>query len=116
MDLISIPPFLQLLPMLLPLSDFNTRVDMAVDLIASTHKNVNRGLLHFAAATFYDKLKAADVYVPVTKYHGNVTLLRAETSSEYGASLGADYKLSEVIYIRIITYLVDLSLCYLNSQ
>ncbi|XP_076014659.1 fatty acid synthase [Genypterus blacodes] len=97
----------KLLPMLLPLSDFDTRVNMAVDLIASTHKNVSRGLLHFAAATFYDKLKAADGYVPATKYHGNVTLLRAKTSSEYGASLGADYKLNEVCDGKVLVHVIE---------
>ena len=67
-----------------------------VDLITSTHSNVNRDALRFAAATFYQKLKAADGYVPATRYHGNVTLLRAKASSDYGDHLGGDYKLSEV--------------------
>ncbi len=53
-------------------------------------------MLHFAASTFYHKLKAADRYVPTSKYHGNVTLLRAKASSEYGDALGSDYKLHEV--------------------
>lgn len=93
---------LQLLETLLPLSDLEARVNVAVDLITSSHKNISRDSLHFAATTFYYKLKAADGYIPATKYHGNVTLLRAKTSSEYGQNLGADYKLSEVTYIRIL--------------
>lgn len=67
-----------------------------MDLITSSHRNLSRESLRFAASTFYHKLKAADGYQPATKYHGNVTLLRAETSSEYEQNLGADYKLSEV--------------------
>ncbi|CAB1338338.1 unnamed protein product [Coregonus sp. 'balchen'] len=85
----------KLLETLLPLSDLKARVNMAVDLITSSHKNVSKDSLRFAAATFYYKLKAADGYVPATKYHGNVTLLRAKASSDYGDNLGADYKLSE---------------------
>ena len=81
---------------LLPLPDLDARVKVAVDLITSTHKNVSREQLRFAASTFYPKLKAADGYVPTSKYPGNVTLLRAKTSSDYGDNLGADYKLSEV--------------------
>lgn len=57
-------------------------------------------MLHFAASNFYYKLKAADGYVPASKYHGNVTLLRAKTSSEYEQALGADYKLGEVRFIH----------------
>lgn len=68
----------------------------AVDLIASSHKGINRDSLHFAASSFYYKLKAADCYIPSTKYHGNITLLRAKASSDYGDGLGADYKLHEV--------------------
>uniref|UniRef100_A0A3Q2DYF7 Fatty acid synthase n=1 Tax=Cyprinodon variegatus TaxID=28743 RepID=A0A3Q2DYF7_CYPVA len=86
----------KLLENLLPLSDLKARVKVAVDLITSSHKNINRDLLDFAASTFYQKLKAADGYVPATKYHGNVTLLRAKTSSDYEQSLGEDYKLGEV--------------------
>lgn len=98
------PPILQLLETLLPLSDLDARVSVAVDLITSSHKNISRGLLHFAASTFYYKLKAADSYVPTTKYHGNVTLLRARTSSEYEQTLGADYKLSEVTLCKKCTF------------
>lgn len=91
-----LPFILQLLETLLPLSDLEARVNVAVDLITSSHKGISRELLHFAATTFYYKLKAADSYVPATKYHGNVTLLRAKTSSDYEQNLGTDYKLSEV--------------------
>ncbi|KAL4648124.1 fatty acid synthase [Arapaima gigas] len=77
-------------------TDLEARVNVAVDLITSSHKNMSRDSLHFAASTFYYKLKAADSYVPATKYHGNVTLLRAKMSSEYSEGLGADYRLHEV--------------------
>ena len=96
---------MQLLETLLPLSDLAARVNIAVDLITSSHKNISRDLLHFAATTFYYKLKAADSYVPATKYHGNVTLLRAKTSSDYEQNLGADYKLNEVPYLTILTHI-----------
>uniref|UniRef100_G3NC33 Fatty acid synthase n=1 Tax=Gasterosteus aculeatus TaxID=69293 RepID=G3NC33_GASAC len=86
----------KLLETLLPLPDLEARVNAAVDLIASSHKNISRDSLHFAATTFYYKLKAADCYVPASKLHGSVALLRANTSSDYERSLGADYKLSEV--------------------
>lgn len=86
----------QLLERLLPLSDLPARVRVAVDLIISSNKNISRDLLDFAASTFYHKLKAADGYVPAMKYHGNVALLRAKTSSEYEQNLGEDYKLNEV--------------------
>ena len=100
---------LQLLETLLPLSDLQARVSTTVDLITSSHKNVDADSLRFAAATFYQKLKAADGYVPADKYHGNVTLLRAKASSDYGDNLGADYKLSEVrtrahVHVRIHTH------------
>lgn len=94
--MLSLYSFTQLLETLLPLSDLEARVNKAVDLITSSHKNVSRDMLHFAASTFYHKLKAADCYVPTSKYHGNVTLLRAKASSEYGDGLGSDYKLHEV--------------------
>lgn len=71
-------------------------MNVAVDLITSSHKHVSRASLHFAASAFYYKLKAADRYVPAAKYHGSVALLRAKTSTEYGDGLGADYRLHEV--------------------
>lgn len=97
----------KLLETLLPLSDLEARVNKAVDLITSSHKNVSRDLLHFAASTFYYKLKAADGYVPASKYHGNVTLLRAKASSEYGDSLGSDYKLHEVCDGKVSVHVIE---------
>ncbi|XP_051968369.1 fatty acid synthase-like [Xyrauchen texanus] len=97
----------KLLETLLPLSDLEARVNMAVDLITSSHKNVSRDLLHFAASTFYYKLKAADRYVPTSKYHGNVTLLRAKASSEYGDGLGSDYKLHEVCDGKVSVHVIE---------
>ncbi|KAM4525063.1 fatty acid synthase isoform 2-T2 [Odontesthes bonariensis] len=97
----------KLLETLLPLSDLKARVNVAVDLITSSNKNISHDSLHFAASTFYYKLKAADVYVPVTKYHGNVMLLRAKTSSEYEQNLGPDYKLSEVCDGKVSVHIIE---------
>ncbi|KAM3859989.1 fatty acid synthase-like [Diretmus argenteus] len=97
----------KLLETLLPLADLQARVNVAVDLITSSHKNVGRDLLRFAASTFYYKLKAADTYVPAAKYRGNVTLLRAKTSSDYGDALGADYKLSEVCDGKVSVHVIE---------
>ncbi|KAL6094787.1 fasn [Pungitius sinensis] len=97
----------KLLETLLPLPDLLGRVNAAVDLIASTHQNISRDSLHFAATTFYYKLKAADGYVPGSKLHGNVALLRAKTSSEYEQSLGADYKLSEVCDGELSVHVIE---------
>lgn len=97
----------KLVEALLPLSDLETRVNAAVDMITSCHKNISRDMLHFAASTFYHKLMAADGYKPATKYHGNVTLLRAKTSSEYGQSLGADYKLGEVCDGKVSVHVIE---------
>uniref|UniRef100_A0A4W6FR66 Fatty acid synthase n=1 Tax=Lates calcarifer TaxID=8187 RepID=A0A4W6FR66_LATCA len=97
----------KLLETLLPLSDLEARVNVAVDLITSSHKGISRELLHFAATTFYYKLKAADSYVPATKYHGNVTLLRAKTSSDYEQNLGTDYKLSEVCDGKVSVHVIE---------
>ncbi|XP_034083372.1 fatty acid synthase [Gymnodraco acuticeps] len=96
----------KLLEVLLPLADLEARVSTAVDLITSAHKNISRELLHFAATTFYYKLKAADGYVPTTKFHGNVTLLRAKTSSEYEQNLGSDYKLREVCDGKLSVHII----------
>lgn len=87
---------LQIVETLLPLSNLEARVNSAVDLITSAHKDINADSLRFAATTFYYKLKAADRYAPKTKYHGNVMLIRAKTNSQYEQNLGSDYKLSEV--------------------
>nr|XP_046232889.1 fatty acid synthase isoform X2 [Scatophagus argus] len=97
----------KLLEILLPLSDLEARVKIAVDLITSHHKNVNQESLQFAATTFYYKLKAADGYVPAAKYHGDVTLLRAKTSSEYEQNLGVDYKLSEVCDGKVSIHTIE---------
>ncbi|XP_059181217.1 LOW QUALITY PROTEIN: fatty acid synthase [Centropristis striata] len=97
----------KLLETLLPQSDLGARVNIAVDLITSKHKDISRDFLHFAATTFYYKLKAADCYVPATKYHGNVMLLRAKTSSEYEQNLGADYKLNEVCDGRVSVHIIE---------
>ncbi|XP_068199679.1 fatty acid synthase [Antennarius striatus] len=97
----------KLLEVLLPLSDLEARVKIVVDIIASNHKNISQDLLHFAATTFYYKLKAADSYVPMTSYHGNVTLMRAKTSSEYEQNLGADYKLSEVCDGNVSVHVIE---------
>ncbi|TKS90319.1 Fatty acid synthase [Collichthys lucidus] len=97
----------KLLETLLPLSDLEARANIAVDLITSSHKNISRDSLHFAATTFYYKLKAADGYVPAAKYHGNVMLLRAKTSSNYEQNLGADYKLSEVCDGKVSVHIIE---------
>ncbi|XP_013881248.1 fatty acid synthase [Austrofundulus limnaeus] len=97
----------KVLELLLPLSDLNARVKVAVDLISSTHKHINPDSLSFAASSFYYKLKAADGYVPANKYHGSVTLLRAKTSSEYEQNLGDDYKLSEVCDGNVSVHVVE---------
>ncbi|XP_072311635.1 fatty acid synthase [Eucyclogobius newberryi] len=86
----------KLVEALLPLSDLDARVTTAVNLITSSHKDLSRDALYFGANTFYHKLKAADGYLPTTKYHGRIMLLRAATSGQYEQSLGADYKLHEV--------------------
>uniref|UniRef100_A0A673MK06 Fatty acid synthase n=1 Tax=Sinocyclocheilus rhinocerous TaxID=307959 RepID=A0A673MK06_9TELE len=78
----------KLLETLLPLSDLEARVNKAVDLITSSHKNVSRDMLHFAATTFYHKLKAADRYVPASKYHGNVTLSMIKVTRTYLGGVG----------------------------
>ncbi|XP_056432573.1 fatty acid synthase [Gadus chalcogrammus] len=97
----------KLLELLLPLADLEARVSATVDLITSRHRNVSRERLHFAAATFYQKLKVADGYVPAARYHGNVTLLRAKASSGYGDNLGGDYKLSEVCDGTVSVHVVE---------
>lgn len=71
-------------------------MNAAVDIITEIHTNINREALSFAATSFYYKLKAADKYIPDSKYHGNVTLMRAKSRNEYKEGLGRDYKLSEV--------------------
>ncbi|KAM9716550.1 fatty acid synthase [Menidia menidia] len=97
----------KLLETLLPLSDLEARVSVAVELITSSNKNISQDLLNFAASTFYHKLKAADGYVPALKYHGNVVLMRAKTSSEYEQSLGPDYKLSEVCDGQVSIHIIE---------
>ncbi|CAL8305722.1 unnamed protein product [Boreogadus saida] len=97
----------KLLELLLPLADLEARVSATVDLITSRHRNVSRERLHFAAATFYQKLKVADGYVPAARYHGDVTLLRAKASSGYGDNLGGDYKLSEVCDGTVSVHVVE---------
>lgn len=81
---------------LLSLPDLEARVDTAVNLITSSLQNMKPDFLRFAASSFYKKLKAADAYVPLSKYRGKAVLLRARTSSEYEQNLGPDYRLSEV--------------------
>lgn len=97
----------RLLEILLPLSDLEARVKTAVDLITSSHKNISPDSLHFAASTFYHKLKAADSYEPASKYGGNVVLLRAKMSSEYEQNLGADYRLSEVCGGKVSVHIIE---------
>ncbi|XP_075135067.1 fatty acid synthase [Leptodactylus fuscus] len=97
----------KLLDTLLPQKDLEARVNAAVDLIIQSHKSIKHDALHFAASSFYYKLKAADQYVPVNKYHGNITLLRAKTRNEYGEGLGADYKLSEVCDGKVSIHVIE---------
>uniref|UniRef100_A0A1A8NNF5 Fatty acid synthase n=2 Tax=Nothobranchius TaxID=28779 RepID=A0A1A8NNF5_9TELE len=97
----------KLLETLLPLLDLKTRVQAAVDLIASKHKSISQDLLYFAASSFYHKLKAADSYVPGAKYHGDITLLKAKLSSEYEQSLGEDYKLREVCDGHVSVHIIE---------
>ncbi|XP_073540254.1 fatty acid synthase [Phyllobates terribilis] len=97
----------KLLETLLPHKDLAARVSAAVDLITQSHKSINHDSLHFAASSFYYKLKAADQYVPGNKYHGNITLLRAKTRNEYGEGLGADYKLSEVCDGKVSVHVIE---------
>ncbi|XP_030061052.1 fatty acid synthase [Microcaecilia unicolor] len=97
----------KLLEILLPLEDLNARVNTTVDLIMDSHQHISREDLHFAAAAFYYKLKAADQYIPEAKYHGNVTLLRAKTHNEHGEELGRDYRLSEVCDGKVFVHVIE---------
>ncbi|KAF1419112.1 Fatty acid synthase, partial [Spheniscus mendiculus] len=97
----------KLLEILLPLKDLEARVNAAVDLITQIHKNINREALSFAAASFYHKLKAADKYIPESKYHGNVTLMRAKSHNEYEEGLGGDYRLSEVCDGKVSVHIIE---------
>ncbi|NWV97535.1 FAS synthase, partial [Machaerirhynchus nigripectus] len=97
----------KLLDILLPLKDLEARVNAAVDLITEIHTHINREALSFAATSFYHKLKAADKYIPDSKYHGNVTLMRAKSHNEYEEGLGRDYKLSEVCDGKVSVHVVE---------
>ncbi|XP_009946745.1 PREDICTED: fatty acid synthase-like, partial [Leptosomus discolor] len=97
----------KLLDVLLPLKDLEARVNAAADLITRIHTNINREALSFAAASFYHKLKAADKYIPESKYHGNVTLMRAKSHNEYGEGLGGDYRLSEVCDGKVSVHIIE---------
>ncbi|NXO90855.1 FAS synthase, partial [Certhia brachydactyla] len=97
----------KLLQVLLPLKDLEARVNAAVDLITQIHTNINREALSFAATSFYHKLKAADKYIPDSKYHGNVTLMRAKSHNEYEEGLGKDYKLSEVCDGKVSVHVIE---------
>ncbi|NWX54169.1 FAS synthase, partial [Promerops cafer] len=97
----------KLLEVLLPLKDLEARVNAAVDLITEIHTNINREALSFAATAFYHKLKAADKYIPDSKYHGNVTLMRAKSHNEYEEGLGRDYKLSEVCDGKVSVHVIE---------
>ncbi|XP_055553792.1 fatty acid synthase [Falco cherrug] len=97
----------KLLEVLLPLKDLEARVNAAADLITQIYTNINREALRFAAASFYHKLKAADKYIPESKYHGNVTLMRAKSQSEYEEGLGGDYRLSEVCDGKVSVHIVE---------
>ncbi|XP_074080916.1 fatty acid synthase [Macrotis lagotis] len=97
----------KVLEMLLPLKDLEARVSATVDLITQNHRHISRAELSFAAFSFYHKLRAAEQYIPKIKYHGNVTLLRAKTSSEYGEGLGKDYNLSEVCDGKVSVHVIE---------
>ncbi|KAK9406948.1 fatty acid synthase [Crotalus adamanteus] len=97
----------KLLEILLPLPNLEARANAAADLIIQNHKDVSHKALTFAAVSFYNKLKAADKYVPESKYHGNVTLLKAKTHNEYGEGLGGDYRLSEVCDGKVFVHVVE---------
>nr|XP_033816212.1 fatty acid synthase [Geotrypetes seraphini] len=97
----------KLLEILLPLENLDARVNSTVDLILESQQHISREDLHFAAAAFYSKLKAADQYVPEAKYHGNVTLLRAKTHNEHGEELGKDYRLSEVCDGKVFVHIIE---------
>ncbi|XP_074967591.1 fatty acid synthase [Phalacrocorax aristotelis] len=90
----------------LPLKDMEARVTAATDVVSRIHPDLNRDLLSFAAASFYYKLKAADKYIPESKYHGNVTLIRAKFHNEY-EGLSGDYRLSEVCDGKVSVHIVE---------
>ncbi|NWS73173.1 FAS synthase, partial [Crotophaga sulcirostris] len=97
----------KLLEALLPLKDLEARVNATADLITGVHNNISREELSFAATSYYYKLKAADKYIPESKYHGNVTLMRVKARNEYEEGLGGDYRLSEVCDGKISVHMVD---------
>lgn len=100
-------PVPQVLEALLPLGGLEERVAAAVDLIKRSHTGLDRRELSFAARSFYHKLRAAEEYAPRATYHGNVTLLRAKTSSVYGEGLGADYSLSQVCDGKVSVHVIE---------
>ncbi|XP_028912877.2 LOW QUALITY PROTEIN: fatty acid synthase [Ornithorhynchus anatinus] len=97
----------KVLETLLPLENLEARVSATVDLIAQDHRGIDRHELGFAAFAFYHKLRAAELYTPKIKYHGNVTLLRAKTGNEYGQGLGRDYNLSEVCDGKVSVHVIE---------
>lgn len=97
----------RVLEALLPLRGLEERVAATVDLIVRSHAGLDRRQLSFAAHSFYHKLRAAEQYAPRATYHGNVTLLRAKTSSLYREGLGADYNLSQVCDGKVSVHVVE---------
>lgn len=92
---------------LLPLENLQARVDAVVDMITTNHKGINRNTLSFAATAFYYKLKAADEYVPASKFGGNITLLRAKMTHELQEGLGGDYQLSQVCDGKVLIHVIE---------
>ncbi|NXC72710.1 FAS synthase, partial [Anhinga anhinga] len=96
----------KLLDIFLPLKDLEARVNAATDMITRIHTDIDRELLSFAAASFYYKLKAADKYIPESKYRGNVILIRAKFHNEY-EGLTEDYRLSEVCDGKVSVHIIE---------
>uniref|UniRef100_UPI00398F77C5 fatty acid synthase n=1 Tax=Pristiophorus japonicus TaxID=55135 RepID=UPI00398F77C5 len=92
---------------LLPLESLQARVNAVVDMITTNHKGINRNTLSFAATAFYYKLKAADMYIPASKFGGNITLLRAKATHGLQEGLGGDYQLSEVCEGSVLIHVIE---------
>uniref|UniRef100_A0A250Y8F2 Fatty acid synthase n=1 Tax=Castor canadensis TaxID=51338 RepID=A0A250Y8F2_CASCN len=97
----------RVLETLLPLKGLEERVAAAVDFITKSHQGLDPQKLSFAVLSFYHKLRAAEQYMPKSKYHGNVTLLRAKTGGAYGENLGADYNLSQVCDGKVSVHVIE---------
>jgi len=92
---------------LFALPNYRARLDTVVKKVLSSGLPVKAADVEFACDALVKRINAADKYDPKKKFHGDITLIRAEVGTAREEDVGRDYSLNEVTDGKVHVHVVN---------